>query len=187
MSYQTIPYHTSPVSLRFILPFLSSQSLICAKPKPKLITLCSRSCAIDRWLTYYYSTVNRERISVVRCSPLQRSARMAQGEHRRPPNQVRAPQTRSVRTRRCPSAPPTHLPALAPLSSMLVTARRQRRCPVRVCMSNVIPFFRFWDRFRHNKGVISCYMRPQYCILYSTCGCLNISVSLDYTHNFRIT
>jgi hypothetical protein len=57
-------------------------------------------------------------------APLPRSTRMAQREHRRPPNQVRAPQARPVRTRRRPSAPPALLLALA-LSSMGDTARTQ--------------------------------------------------------------
>ena len=53
-------------------------------------------------------------------------------------------------------------------------------------MSNVIPFCRFWDRFHYNKGVISCYMCPQYCIVPVDAS---ISVSLPHktTHRKRYT
>ena len=119
ISYDTIRYDTSPRHLTHL-----SFSHLCINNN-KLVL---RSCSIDGWLT---TTITSTGIAFR--SPdaalLLRSARMAQREHRRPPDQVRAPQPRPVQTRRCPSTSPTHIPTLALLSSVVETTRQRRHYP----------------------------------------------------------
>jgi hypothetical protein len=123
--YHTIPYQSGlppshPSFSNFPIPICAIQY---STNSPPVFTVVRY-----RSFAYYYHLLTGTAFRSSGAAQLHRRARMAQREHRRSQNQVRAPQTRSVRTRRCPSAPPAHLLALAPVVDIARRCQRNYHC-----------------------------------------------------------